>query len=64
MSKRGKKFKTELGTFLRQYGRKAQKGVEPNDRKYDEGIERIIKQMKPEEFSRLMSEDSEEESNR
>jgi hypothetical protein len=37
MSKRGKKLKTEIGTFLRQYARKAQRGVEPNDRRYDEG---------------------------
>jgi hypothetical protein len=57
MSKRGKKLKTEIGTFLRQYARKAQRGVEPNDRKYDEDIERIIKKMKPEELSTLMSED-------
>ena len=39
----------------------AQRGVEPNDRTYDEDIERIIKYLKPEELSRLMSEDDDDE---
>ncbi len=45
MSKRGKKLKTEIGTFLRQYARKAQRGVEPNDRRYDEDTPLFIGQV-------------------
>jgi hypothetical protein len=44
-----------LGGFLRQYARKAQKnGSDPNDRWYDREIEERIKRMKPEDLDRLM----------
>jgi hypothetical protein len=46
-----------LHTFIRQYGRKAQKGVEPNDRSYDPAIERAIKHLRPEELDRLLRDD-------
>ncbi len=46
-----------IRTFADQYGRKAQKGAEPNDRRYDKGAERLIKQMDPEEFDRLLRDD-------
>ena len=57
MSKRGKKLAQELGVFLKQYARKANKNIDPNDRAYDRNIERMIKRMNPEELDRLMRED-------
>jgi hypothetical protein len=47
----------ELQTFVQQYGRRAQKNVEPNDRSYDRELEQRIKQMKPDELDRLLRED-------
>jgi hypothetical protein len=43
-----------LQTFVQEYGRQAQKGVEPNDRDYDRDLEKAIKQMKPEELDKLL----------
>lgn len=49
MSRKNKKIiARELGTFLRLYGRKAQKGCEPNDRPYDSLIEHSLRRLKPE----------------
>jgi hypothetical protein len=50
----------ELGTFLRQYGRRAQKGQDPNDRTYDREIEQELRRVKPEELDRLINGDDEE----
>jgi hypothetical protein len=44
----------ELAVFVRQYGRKAQKGVEPNDRRYDKDVEREVKRMDPITLDRLL----------
>jgi hypothetical protein len=38
---------------------KAQKGVEPNDREYDRGVEKAVKRMDPEELDRLLRDDEE-----
>jgi hypothetical protein len=54
MSKRKKKLQAEIGTFLKQYGRKAHAGHDPNDRSYDRAVEALIKRMKPEELDELM----------
>jgi hypothetical protein len=43
-----------LQLFAQQYGRKAQKGEEPNDRRYDRKIEKTVKKMKPEVLDRLL----------
>ncbi|GLS22090.1 hypothetical protein GCM10007874_51070 [Labrys miyagiensis] len=40
--------------FLQQYARKAQKGTEPNDRKYSRDVERKVRQMKPQEFDSFL----------
>ena len=40
--------------FIKQYGRKAQKDTEPNDRSYDRDLERAVKQMRPEELDALL----------
>lgn len=54
MSNRGKRLQSEMGAFLKQYARKAQRGVEPNDRRYDRDMENKIKSMAPEDISKLM----------
>jgi len=46
-----------LRTFVGQYGRKAQKSHDPNDRRYDREIEKTVKRMKPEELDRLLNDD-------
>jgi hypothetical protein len=43
--------------FVNQYGRKAQKGIEPNDRRYSRKVERQLKGMKPESLDRLLRDD-------
>ena len=50
----------ELATFVRQYGKRAQKGKEPNDRSYDPTIERYIKRLKPEDLDVLLNGDEDE----
>jgi hypothetical protein len=44
----------DVGLFLRQYGRKAQRGHEPNDRGYNREVEKKLKRMKAEEVDRLI----------
>jgi hypothetical protein len=60
LSKRGKKLRQEIRTFLQQYGRKANKNIDPNDRRYDRRIEALVKRMKPEELDRIMRGDDED----
>jgi hypothetical protein len=48
----------ELLIFVKQWGRKAQKRSEPNDRSYDRAVERRIKRMKPERLDDLIRDDS------
>jgi hypothetical protein len=48
-----------VSVFVRQYGRKAQRGVEPNDRRYSRDIEKALKQLRPEELDALMRDDEE-----
>ena len=44
----------ELGTFMRQYGRKKDPHHDPNDRGYDRELERLVKQMDPAELDELL----------
>lgn len=60
-SNRIKNLESEIGTFIQQYKMKAHAGMDPNDRRYDRKIEKKIKKMDPEEFSRLMYGDDKEE---
>lgn len=53
-SKRKRKLEGEIGAFIRQYARKAEAGIDPNDRGYSREIEKLIKRMKPEELDELM----------
>ena len=50
-----------VGVFMRQYGRKAQRGVEPNDRRYDRDVERAVRQLKPEELDALLRDDEDQD---
>lgn len=43
--------------FATAYGRKAQKGVEPNDRRVDRSVARKVDAMRPEDFDRLVRDD-------
>jgi hypothetical protein len=48
-----------IADFVRKYQRKAQKRVEPNDRRHDVEIERSIKRMHPLALDRLLRDDDE-----
>ena len=44
----------DLGVFVKNYGRQAQRGAEPNDRSYDRKLERRVKRMKPTQLDALL----------
>jgi transcription termination factor NusB len=44
----------EVQLFAKHYSRPAQKGVEPNDRRYDTKIEKRIKQMTAEDLDHML----------
>jgi len=46
-----------LALYVKQVGRKAQKGVEPNDRRHNKEVERRAKRMSPIEFDALLRAD-------
>ncbi|MBM4074578.1 MAG: hypothetical protein FJ267_02890 [Planctomycetes bacterium] len=58
--KRRKITEADIGLFIRQYGRKAYRNHDPNDRSYDREIEEKIKRMSPEHLDRLMRGDDQE----
>lgn len=63
LSKKKKKaLERPMGAFLQQYRRKAQKGQEPNDRQYDRSIQKIIRQLTPEELDALLNSEEDERS--
>ncbi|AEM51637.1 hypothetical protein [Stenotrophomonas maltophilia] len=45
----------EIGLFMQQYARKAQRHTEPNDRPYDRKLKERLKRLPPEELGRLLS---------
>lgn len=55
MNKRKEKLRAEIGAFMQQYARKAQRGQEPNDRGYSRAIEAKLKRMRPEELDELLN---------
>ena len=64
LTKKGRKqLARDLGQFLRLYQRKAQKGVEPNDRRYDHDVERILQRLKPEDLDTLLNGEEDERLN-
>jgi len=58
---RKKEIANRLGAFLRLYERKAQKGQEPNDRRYDRSIEQTLSRLKPEDLDALLNGDGDDE---
>jgi hypothetical protein len=48
-----------VNVFVQQYGRQAQRGIEPNDRRYSRDVEKTLKQLKPDELDSLMRDDEE-----
>jgi len=49
----------ELERFVRQYGRKAQRGIEPNDRRYSRKAEKVMCRLRPEDLSKILAEGDE-----
>jgi hypothetical protein len=45
---------------VQQYRRKAQRGVEPNDRKYSREAEEAMKRLRPEELSAVLNAETDE----
>ncbi|WP_412025305.1 hypothetical protein [Burkholderia cepacia] len=48
----------ELGVFVQRYGRRAQKHVDPNDRRYDHDVKRTIARLSPAALSDLLAGDN------
>ena len=47
-----------LHSFVEEYGRKKRKGwLDPNDRRYDRGIQKAVRRMKRDELDRLLRDD-------
>lgn len=61
MNKRQKRLHAQMGTFVKQYGRKAQRGKDPNDRPHSRYIQGKVKRMTPEEFDSLLKGEEEGE---
>lgn len=59
-SEKRRRKAAKVACFVKAAGRKAQKGKEPNDRSYDHEYAKKIRRMKPEEFDRLLRDESEE----
>jgi hypothetical protein len=51
----------ELSAFVRLYARRAQRGAEPNDRRYDRKLEKQMKRLRPEQLSNLLNPDEVED---
>ena len=54
---RSDKQRNDAALFVKKAGRKAQKGVEPNDRGYDHEFQKKLRRMRPEDFDRLINGD-------
>lgn len=50
----------ELQLFVQKYGRKAQRGVEPNDRSYSRNTERLARRLPPLDLDSLLRDGEEE----
>lgn len=59
MDRRARKL-AAVARYVEQAGRRAQKGVEPNDRKYSRDVERQVRQMSPAEFDALLHGDDQD----
>jgi hypothetical protein len=61
MARKKRESEQALGEFLRQYGRRRQKGGEPNDRGYDRKLEAKVKRMRSEDLDELARGSGEDE---
>lgn len=59
--KKRDKLASELAIYLREVGRRAQKGQEPNDRGHDREFERKLKRMSPLEIDALARAEDEDD---
>jgi hypothetical protein len=48
----------DVSLFVRQYARKAQRGIEPNDRRYSRKMEKKLKQLEPTAMDALLRDDA------
>ncbi|MBD2841459.1 hypothetical protein [Erythrobacter rubeus] len=55
--RRTEKQRKDAAIFFKKTGRKAQKGVEPNDRGYDHEFQKKLRRIRPEDFDRLINGD-------
>jgi len=56
LSKREREeLEKRIGEFMRIYGRRAQKGCEPNDRRFDVRVEQYVRKMRPEDLDVLLN---------
>ncbi len=62
MSKR--RVDNQLGTFIRQYGRKTGHNIDPNDRHYDRKVESRVKRMDPLDLAVAMGQLDEDEADK
>jgi hypothetical protein len=53
--RRRERLEGKVGTFLRQYARKRQRGWDPNDRQYLRKVEQIVQRMTPEDLDELIN---------
>ncbi len=53
------RLSADLKLFVQQYGRKAQRGIEPNDRRYSRKLEAKMRRMSPEQLDALLRDDAE-----
>ncbi len=60
MSRRNERLRGAIGTFIRQYQRKAHPRHNPNDRHYDRQVEQQVSHLQPSELSELMSDQGDE----
>lgn len=58
MTRRTIRLANELQRFAKQYQRKAQRGIEPNDRKYSRKTEKSMTRLKAEVLSTLLNDES------
>jgi cell fate (sporulation/competence/biofilm development) regulator YlbF (YheA/YmcA/DUF963 family) len=54
---KGASKSVSFAEFAKRYERKRQKGVEPNERRYDRGVEEMMKHAPPIELDQLLRDD-------
>jgi len=60
MSRRTNRLAAQLSSFVKQYGKKAQRGAEPNDRQYSREAEEAMKRLSPVELSAVLNSEIDE----